>query len=155
MAEIFPMTHDHPRWAETIALAEGCSWRAGPVLASLMRDAQFLSWERVFCAVEGGRVVGFCTLTARDELPEKYDYTPFIGFVFVEEAARGHRISEQLLRGAEAYAAELGFDVLYIMSGEKGLYEKYGFRFLKELPTIYGGMDQLFVKELGQEGKGE
>ena len=51
MAHIFPMTHDHPRWAETIALAEGCSWRAGPVLASLMRDAQFLSWERVFCAV--------------------------------------------------------------------------------------------------------
>ena len=149
MAEIIGMTAGHPLWEETIALAEGCSWRAGPVLAELMRGNQFPGWERVFAAVEDGRVVGFCTLTARDELPEKYDFTPFIGFVFVDEAHRGRRISEQMLRAACRYAGETGFDVIYIMSGEKGLYEKYGFEPVGDYPTIYGNTERLFVRRTG------
>ena len=149
MAEIIAMTAGHPRWEETIALAENCSWRAGPVLAELMRGNQFPGWERVFAAVEDGKVVGFCTLSARDELPERYEYTPFIGFVFVDEAYRGRRISGQMLRTAMGYAGEIGFDVIYIMSGEKGLYEKFGFNAVGDFPTIYGTTERLYVQSTG------
>ena len=46
------------------------------------------------------------------------------------------------------YAKTLGYRCVYIMSGEQGLYEKYGFRKIGDFETIYGTIDQLFEKEL-------
>lgn len=46
------------------------------------------------------------------------------------------------------YAYGLGYDKIYIMSGETGLYEKYGFQKLGDYQTIYGSVDQLFVKSI-------
>ena len=43
------------------------------------------------------------------------------------------------------YAASAGFEKVYLMSGEVGLYEKYGFEKMGEYDTIYGEKDQLFV----------
>ena len=142
------MACGHPLWDETIAFAEKCSWRAGPYLANMMRAKEFLPWERVVAAWEGGRVIGFCTFTEKDELPEKYGYSPFIGFVFVEEGSRGRRISEQLISCASEYARTLGFKTVYLMSGEKGLYEKYGFEKLGDYETVWGTVDQLFQKRI-------
>ena len=34
------------------------------------------------------------------------------------------------------------------MSGEVGLYEKYGFRKIGDYGTIYGSVEQLFSREL-------
>ena len=96
--------------------------------------------------VENGEVVGFCTLTEKDELPEKYGFAPFIGFVFVDEKFRGKRLSQLLINNAISYARELGYRKIYIMSGEKGLYEKYGFVKLGDYRTIYDTTEQLFVK---------
>ena len=42
----------------------------------------------------------------------------------------------------------LGYQKLYIMSGETGFYEKYGFVKLGDYETIYGDTDQLLVMEL-------
>ena len=148
MTEIHRMTEGHPYWDATVSLAANCSWRAGPVLAEKMKQHAFAEWESVFCAAADGKVVGFCTLAAKDELPAAYDFTPFIGFVFVDESYRGNRISEQMLHHAAAYAQELGYQKVYIMSGEIGLYEKYGFQKLGDYETTYGTVDQLFVKAL-------
>ena len=46
------------------------------------------------------------------------------------------------------YAKELGYSKVFIMSGEQGLYEKYGFKKLGDYKTVYGTTDQLFSKEL-------
>lgn len=148
MTEIHVMTKAHPLWEDVTAFAEKCSWRAGPALAEMMRKNAFLEWERVFAAVEDGCIAGFCTLAEKDELPEKYDFSPFAGFVFVDERFRGKRLSEKLIEAACVYAASLGFRKLHIMSGEQGLYEKYGFRKIGDYETIYGTVDQLFEKEI-------
>lgn len=100
----------------------------------------------MFAACVNGKVVGFCTIAERDELPEEYEFTPFIGFVFVDEQYRGNRLSELMLQRATLYAGELGYEKIYLMSGEIGLYEKYGFKKLGDYETIYGEIDQLFVK---------
>ncbi len=50
------------------------------------------------------------------------------GFVFVDEKCRGKRISEKLISTASEYAYNCGYENVYILSGEKGLYEKYGFK---------------------------
>ena len=113
-----------------------------------MKESGFLPWERVLAACEGEEIVGFCTLSQKDELPERFPYSPFIGFVFVEERRRGRRISEKMIDRAARYAKTLGYRCVYIMSGEQGLYEKYGFRKIGDFETIYGTIDQLFEKEL-------
>ena len=111
-----------------------------------MRKNEFQEWERICAACVDGRVAGFCTVAEKDELPEKYTFTPFIGFVFVDEAYRGNRLSEMMIQNAVSYARKAGYEKIYIMSGEIGLYEKYGFVKLGEYETIYGTVDQLFVK---------
>lgn len=146
MTEIHSMAQGHKYWEETMALAERCSWKAGPFLARKMRENDFEAWERVFAARVDGCAAGFCTLAGKDELPEGHAFTPFIGFVFVGEAYRGRRLSEAMIRAATAYARELGYEKVYLMSGEKGLYEKYGFEKLGDYETIYDTVDSLFVK---------
>lgn len=148
MTELHWMTQGHLYWNETISLAENCSWKAGDILAEKMKHNEFSKWERVCAACVNGKVAGFCTFTEKDELPEKYPFTPFVGFVFVEEAYRGKRLSELMIQSAAVYAHELGFHKIYIMSGEIGLYEKYGFIKIGNYETIYGPVDQLFVKNI-------
>ena len=144
MLTIHLMRQGHPLWEDTIRFARDCSWRAGPALAKRMEANAFRDGERVIAAVEDGCIVGYCTFAERDELPAEYGYSPFIGFVFVAEAHRGNRISQQMIEAALRYANSLGYDTVYLMSGEQGLYEKYGFLKMGEYPTIYGSADQLF-----------
>jgi predicted N-acetyltransferase YhbS len=146
--EITVMTYAHPLWEKTIAFAEKCSWRAGAFLAGMMRENKFSDIERVLVAHESDNIVGFCTLSEKDSLPEDSEYTPFIGFVFVDENCRGKRVSEKMINEACKYAADIGYKAVYIMSGEHGLYEKYGFEKIGELETIYGDVDQLFMRAL-------
>ncbi len=146
--EILVMRNGHPMWERTAAFARQCSWRAGPVLARRMEENAFNGMERVIIAVQDGRIAGFCTLSEKDELPEKYDHTPFIGFVFVDEAYRGRRLSGQMIGAACRLAGEMGYPSVYVMSGEKGLYEIYGFRYIGEFETVYGTRDGLYQRLL-------
>lgn len=146
--EIVAIQQDHLLWNKIITFAEKCSWKAGAYLASKMQQNEFKDWERVIVATEGNLIAGYCTLTEKDELAEKYFFSPFIGFVFVDEKFRGHRVSEKMIECACNHAKELGYSRIYIMSGEQGLYEKYGFRKVGDYKTLYGTTEQLFSKEL-------
>ncbi len=119
---------------------------SGALFGSKDENNDFDTWERVFIACVNGKVAGFCTFAEKDELPKEYQFTPFIGFVFVDEPYRGNRLSELMIQTAILYARELGYEKVYIMRGEIGLYEKYGFEKLGHYKTIYGSIDQLFVK---------
>lgn len=141
--QIEALTFDHPQWQSVTEYAQQCSWKAGPGLATLMRVHGFSAWERVFVAQEGDAIAGYCTLTKTDGLPA-VDYTPFIGFVFVDEAYRGQRLSEKLIQAALNYARTLGFQTVYIVSREEGLYKKYGFELLTKQPNEHGLEDQIF-----------
>lgn len=142
------MKYGHKYWNATAEFALNCSWRAGGYLTKLMRENSFAEEERVLVALVDGKLAGFCTYAKKDELPEEYDFTPFIGFMFVDEKYRGKRLSEKLIQAACSHAANNGFSKMYIMSGEIGLYEKYGFQFLGMYRTIYDSEEQLFVKDI-------
>ena len=144
------ITRGHPLWEKTIAFARNSSWKAGPYLANMMEKNAFQDWERVAVAMDGEKPAGYCVFAEKDELPEEYGFSPFIGFVFVDENYRGRRISEQMIGEVIRYAGTLGFRKVYLMSGERGLYEKYGFVKIGEYPTIWGTTDQLFGKNTGE-----
>lgn len=145
ITDTFLLRPGDPLWEQTIAFAQSCSWRAGPVLAKRMRENAFQPWERVIAAAEDGTVIGYCTLTEKDDSAEE-GYAPFIGFVFVDEAHRGRRISQRMIETALRYAKGLGYGTVYLISDERGLYEKYGFTKLGDCETVFGTREQLFCR---------
>ena len=94
-----------------------------------------------------GEIVGMASIMKTDyyPLPELY---PWVSSIFVTEAYRGQRISGKLIDFANVYAKEIGFDRTYIPSEHVGLYEKYGYHYLKDIVNYGGGTDRLYVKEL-------
>lgn len=133
-----------------MSLQKNARGGAGTCLAKKMKHNDFESNERVFIALCDDDIAGFCTLTNKDELPAEYDFEPFIGFVFVDSKYRGHRLSEKLIDAACEAAEKQGFETIYIMSGEIGLYEKYGFKKIGDYKTIYDSVDRLFSRDIRQ-----
>ena len=113
----------------------------------MLRNWEFRDWETMFVAMADGQVVGMASIMKTDyyPLPEIF---PWISSVFVAEEYRGHRISEKMIAFANEYAKENGFDRTYIPSEHIGLYEKYGYRYLKDIVNYGNGTDRLYVKEL-------
>lgn len=64
------------------------------------------------------------------------------------EEYRGQRISELLISYANCYAREQGFEQSYIPTEYVGLYEHYGYHYLKDIVNYGGGVDHLYVKKL-------
>lgn len=63
-------------------------------------------------------------------LPEIF---PWISTLFVSEDYRGNRISGKLIDFANQYAKNIGFDKTYIPTEFIGLYEKYGYCYVKDM----------------------
>ena len=128
--------------------AEHFSWtevRAHTV--KVIRNWEFEEWEAPFAAMDGDRIVGMAAIMKTDyyPLPEVF---PWISTIFVSEEYRGRRISGKLIDCANEYAKELGFHKTYIPTDHVGLYEKYGYRYLKNIVNYGNGVDRLYVKDI-------
>lgn len=146
---IIALDPTHPDWLTLADYAQSCSWRAGASLAQAMRSGSFQPWERVFAALDGETIAGYCTLAERDCL-EDVPYSPYIGYVFVDEAYRGQRLSQRLIESALAYAGTLGFEKVYLVSDLQGLYEKYGFIPIDARPAPWNPneMETIFMRAI-------
>ena len=99
------------------------------------------------CSVKDGKIIGMASLLKTDyyPLPEIF---PWVSCVFVEKEFRGDRISGKLIDAANRYAKEQGFAKTYIPTEYTGLYERYGYIYVKDIVNYGGGTDRLYVKEL-------
>ena len=113
----------------------------------MIRNWVFTDWETEFVAMVDGQIVGMASIMKTDYYPLP-DIYPWISSVFVTEDYRGHRISEKLIAFANEYARQNGFDRTYIPSEHIGLYEQYGYRYIKDINNYGNGTDRLYVKEL-------
>ncbi len=143
MVNVTSVRQKDPLWQALMEYARDCTWRAGPLLAQQMEKNLFQDFERVFAATYEGEIAGYCTFQKTDCIPN-VPYTPYISFVFVGEAYRGQRISQLMICHVLAYAKTAGFDKVYLVSGEQGLYEKYGFVKLEEKMDHWGRVEQIF-----------
>ena len=91
---IIAISKDDPWWEKTRAFAKDCPWLPGRRLAERMSKNDFLDWEKVFVAVHGEDVVGFCVLEENGNIPAKFNCSPFINLVYVSEKFRGERLSK-------------------------------------------------------------
>lgn len=145
--KIMEIPAGHALWQPVMDYAADCSWGAGKNLAGNMAAGRFTEWERIIAAVEGDTIAGYCAVCRSDCIPD-VSYTPYISYMFVGEPFRGRRISQKLIEFACTYLKNAGFSKVYIVSGEQGLYEKYGFAVIDEKMASYGKMAQIFRKML-------
>lgn len=139
---------DTPFAQEFLHFVENCSWmEVRDHIAGLIREWKFTDWETMFAAVLNDKIVGMTSLLKTDyyPLPEIY---PWVSCVFVEKPYRGQRISEKLIDAANRYAKEQGFTKTYIPTEYAGLYERYGYEYVKNIVNYGGGTDRLYVKNL-------
>lgn len=131
-----------------ICFVENFSWEdVKDHMLDELRAWTCTDWETPFATIADGQIVGIAYIRKRDyyPLPEIY---PWVSGVFVAEDYRGHRISEKLIAFANDYAMENGFDKTYIPSIHVGLYEKYGYRYIRDIVNYGNGTDRLYVKEI-------
>lgn len=137
----------HPLWEALAEYAQACPWRAGESLARDMHAGVFVDWERVIAAMDGGKICGYCTAAEKDCIPE-VDYTPYIGYVYVDEACRGQRLSQRMFGFAMDYLRFLGFGEAYLVSDYENLYEKYGFVVVDRKLAPWGSLEKIYRHDL-------
>lgn len=96
-------------WKDTIGFAKNCTWKDGACLAQKMEVNDFEKNEHVLVAICNDNIVAFCTYTNKDELALKYEFSPFVGFLFVDEKYRGNRLSQKLINCACDLACKIFF----------------------------------------------
>ena len=134
---------------QLLQFVENCSWaEAKEHIAGMIRDWAFTDWETMFAAVIDGKIAGMASAMRTDYYPLP-EVCPWVSCVFVDEKYRGHRLSGELISAANGYLRARGFARSYIPSEFAGLYEKYGYTYLRDIVNCGGGTDRLYVKELG------
>lgn len=124
-------------------------WRAAAFLHDLLQNDELREHcgpnTCLLLGMEGESLAAFCTLADRDEV--ECVLTPWIGFVYTFPAFRGQRRSGEMIDHACALAKKDGFDRVYVSTNEVGLYEKYGFTFLRHDRDRWGGQTRLYVRK--------
>ncbi|MCM1189653.1 MAG: GNAT family N-acetyltransferase [bacterium] len=134
-------------WKKVIQFSQNCSWGAGKSLSQNMSDNIFTDWERVIIALQGDDIAGYCTVAKNDCIPN-VPYTPYIGYLFVDEKYRGHRLSQKLISYAMTYLRAAGFSRVFLVSDHENLYEKYGFEVIDQKPAPWGEIEKIYMREL-------
>ena len=131
-----------------IDFVENFSWiEVKEHMLSVVKNWKFEKWETPFIATIDNKIVGMATIMKSDYYPLP-DIYPWISCIFVTEKYRGNRISEKLIDFANKFAKEIGFKRTYIPTDIIGLYEKYGYYYLKDIVNYGNGVDRLYVKDL-------
>ena len=129
-----------------LSFVESCSWiEVKEHIAKMICAWEFEDWKTMFAAIIDGKIVGMASTMKTDYYPLP-DIYPWVSCIFVSEEYRGRKISGELIAYANRYLKDNGFDRRYIPAEFFGLYEHYGYTYLKDIVNYGGGTDHLFVK---------
>lgn len=145
--ELKLITSNDKEWKDTIEYARNCTWKAGRSLSDKMSHDYFNDWQRVMIVIDDHQVIAFCIFTKEDGIIG-VNYTPYIGYIYVDEKHRGQRISQKMINKAIEYARELNFKAVYIISDHDNLYEKYGFDVYDHKENRHGIIEKIYRKEI-------
>ncbi len=133
-----------------------CGWEAGQFLYELIQSGRLKSYlgenTKIFVLTDADKLVSFCTLSDIDDI-QPTELTPWIGFVFTSPEYRGKRLVGKLIQHAEQEAAARGYDKTYISTSHTGLYEKYGYTFLRQMKDVHGEGTRVYFRNIGTEEK--
>ncbi|MBR0144593.1 MAG: GNAT family N-acetyltransferase [Clostridia bacterium] len=132
---------------ELLSFLENCSWaEVKEHMAGLVKNWEFTDWETMFAAKAEGRIIGMASVMKEDYYPLP-GITPWVSSLFVSEEYRGFRVGGKLIDCANEYLRKLGFRKSFIPSNHAGLYERYGYSYVKDI-TNYGGRDDHLYEKI-------
>lgn len=141
-------TENKDHWLEKISQ---CDWEAGQYLAYLLKSNGLFDLvgenSRVLLLTEGDELISFCTLAKYDDV-QPTELTPWIGWIYTFPAFRGKHLAGKLLEYAESLAKDDGAEAVHISTNHNGLYEKYGYEFLRYDKDVEGEDTKIYVKRI-------
>ena len=135
---------------DIIQWAEKWDWGVGKKVAKRLHSKAFIDWESIVVLVKNKQYAGLCILEVKDEWGTDIDpaLTPFITAVYIDPQFRGQHLCAKLVEAACDYAHSIGFNTVYLISGEQGLYEKFGFDIFTQTVTLSGEVEPVYKKFL-------
>lgn len=135
-------------WLDEIGKSD---WSAGAYLYQLLSNGTFFNTvgegSKLLLLTDGDKLISFCTFAKQDEILST-DYSPWIGFVYTFPQYRGHRYIGLLFQKIESLAKEHNIPKIFLSTDHIGLYEKYGFEYITQMESIYGGASRVYVKQI-------
>jgi len=126
-------------------------WSAAKYLYSLLCDGTFYDLcgaeSKVFLLTEGCELISFCTFSKTDDILDTV-LTPWIGFVYTFPAFRGKKRVGKLIELIYLYAKKEGYKNIYVSTDQKGLYEKFGFKFFQKMKDRRGEMSLVYKMDI-------
>lgn len=145
---ILPIGNKTVDCSDIIDWAKTWDWSVGETVARRLTKKEFTDWETAFAITVKEQYIGLCILEKKDswgtDLPTTL--TPFITVLYIDPKYRGQRLSETLLQVASDFTRTLGFDIVYLISNEKGFYEKFGFEQFAQTVTLAGTIESIYKK---------
>ena len=133
----------------TVGLAIPGTAYFDPELAHLSRYYSADERRTYFVAVQGQRVLGGAGITQYSDTPQIAELQK----VYVDEIARGHGLSKQLVAAALAFAQQANYDCVYLethhtLTAAMHVYREFGFNpLLQPLgAAVHNAMDSFWLK---------
>ena len=130
---------------------EECDWIAGNFLFELIKKNELIKLlgenTKLLLLTNELELISFCTLSDIDDI-ETTELTPWIGFVYTFPKYRGNRYMGKLLSYAAEIAKANGYSNVYISTDKEGVYEKYGYGFMKIMKDRSEADSRVYTKLL-------
>lgn len=127
-----------------------CEWSAAQLLSRMLTENTFhktLGYGTLYLLVDNTHLISFGTLTQKDCFEDNNMY-PWIGYIFTKPQYRGHRYSQKIINKMISDARKEGYSRVYLATEHIGLYEKYGFTYLKDRIDIWGDNNRIYYMNL-------
>lgn len=121
-----------------------CSWEsAAEYLTETLENNELTDSEKVIVAYQNGEIVGFAALV-NETVAESFNGTPYLDYLFVDEAHRNKGIATKLVDKIIELAKENN-KVLYLVTVSHELfYKKLGFETIAK-STVVDCIDKCFI----------
>ena len=126
-------------------------WSAAKLLFSLLDQEKLKELcgqsSEVYLLTDNDKLVSFAVLAEQDEI-DVPELSPWIGYVYTFPSYRGNHFAGELSKHICDILKSDRITCVYISSQEIGLYEKYGFTFLKMMVNREGNPTRVYIKNL-------
>jgi len=95
------------------------------------------SLPKIYALIINDTLIGMYELNEKDNIDNE-PFTPYLANVYIKEEYRKQNYSTLLIEDAKEKTSKLGYQTLYLHTHHENYYEKYGFKFLKEVKTPLG-----------------
>jgi len=135
-------------WLEQLELSD---WQASKYLLKHIKENDFFNVfaenTQLYLMVEKDKIISHAILTKQDCIKDETLF-PWIGFVYTYPKYRGKHYASLLIEHINYQAKKQGYNKIYLATDIENLYERYGFKYLKETIDSFGVKEKIYYKDL-------